>query len=593
MGLEEDFVKKIQALEKGVLQNKQNANNIVKLMKLLEVKGEAIVFLVIKSLQRIFTHFINKGELTKTYDPSEVANMVIETRERAGKKTPATAEGEAAEPSKKRAKIDTEAQNGKGKESAEQVFNKWILTLYNRYVDKLLTMLWHQQGGIQTSSLNSLFHFIKLESRMQCKFLEMKQNVLQPHLLLRVLTQIITYPEPNEYLLNTFCDSKLKVFHDIQYVTYWTLSYSTLLPHKTTTIYSHEGAVCKILNSKKNSKKFWMKMPDTEQEENEGEEGEEGEQGREEGEEEEKEKKDTKKMKSEAAKLFFLDDYSMNSVAAMKKRYTESWLKFLNLELSKDMLKQILNHMNLILPLLSNAFLMMDFLNKCYARGGVFSILALNGIFIEITKFNLDFPHFYKRLYALFDTGLLHTKYRGNFFKLASRFMFSKYLPSYTAAAFVKKVMRLALTASPAGVMLAMAFAHNVMQIHPSTQVLLHRTPLTTEGGKAPVLLIHTSIGSDPFDSTNTNPAKCSAINSSLWELLPFMNHQSPTVAKMAQAFRGPLDQPPYDFEELSGASYATMFTAEIREPNRSHPVNFVPKKSLFDAPLPGWVLPK
>lgn len=93
--------------------------------------------------------------------------------------------------------------------------------------------------------------------------------------------------------------------------------------------------------------------------------------------------------------------------------------------------------MDVLLPQLAEPFMMMDFLNKSYAKGSIFSILALNGIFIEITKFNLDFPQFYKRLYSLFDTGVLHTRYRAEFFKLSIRFMFSKYLPSYPSPLFL------------------------------------------------------------------------------------------------------------------------------------------------------------
>ena len=158
----------------------------------------------------------------------------------------------------------------------------------------------------------------------------------------------------------------------------------------------------------------------------------------------------------------------------------------------------------------------------------------------------------------------------------------------YTAAAFVKRVMRIALTAPPSGtlpilpynlspptlllpyshsdfypsfhgpllllnssnffspgIVLAMAFAHNVMQIHPSTQVLLHRSPLHTSSGKAPVLLLQTSLGSDPFDANNSNPAQCSAINSSLWELLVRLTSPSPPLSLSLSLSSPPLSLSP------------------------------------------------
>ena len=35
--------------------------------------------------------------------------------------------------------------------------------------------------------------------------------------------------------------------------------------------------------------------------------------------------------------------------------------------------------------------------------GGVVSILALHGLFVLIKDFNLDYPDFFKKLYALFE----------------------------------------------------------------------------------------------------------------------------------------------------------------------------------------------
>lgn len=57
-------------------------------------------------------------------------------------------------------------------------------------------------------------------------------------------------------------------------------------------------------------------------------------------------------------------------------------------------------------------------------------------------------------------------------------------VPAYTAAAFVKRLLRLALAAPPAGALLALAFAHNIVRRHPATMQLLHRPPA---GGLAAV----------------------------------------------------------------------------------------------------------
>lgn len=609
MGLDADFIKKIQELELGVLKNKQNANNIVKLMKMLDVKREAVVFLVIKSLQRIFTHFINNGDLLKTYDPSVVESMFV----KAGGKRKQIEDEEVSGPATKKTKVEKGSaegvrngkQNGDAKKSPEEVFSAWILSLYDKYITKLLSMLWREEGGIQSNSLDSLFHFAKLESIMQSKVLSIEEPVLQPHLITKILEKIITYPETNHFLLEAFCNSKLKRYNDVQYITYWILGHSTILTNKADKLYPYETTAHYILSTVRKTTKYYMRTDEEAEGKDEERDADDALGSDADEEEEEKEEKEEevvggKKQKMEAERLCFVDWFSMQHEYSAKKRYSEAWFKFLNLELSQEMLKLILRKMGELLPLLAEPFMMMDFLNKCYARGGIYSILALNGIFIEITKFNLDFPNFYRRLYSLFDTGVLVTKHRGEFFKLAIRFMFSKYLPAYTAAAFVKRIMRIALAAPPSGVILALAFAHNVLQLHPTTQVLVHRASLLAankEQNTAPVLLIKSTMGvgaTDPFDMENPNPAQCSAINSSLWELLPFMSHQSPAVAKMAQAFNVPLiQQPPYNMDDFADASYFSMFSAAHKDIPRSTPTNFIPRKSLFDGPVAGWVLPK
>lgn len=75
-------------------------------------------------------------------------------------------------------------------------------------------------------------------------------------------------------------------------------------------------------------------------------------------------------------------------------------------------------------------------------------------------------------------------KHRARFFALADVFLASGMVPAYTAAAFVKRLGRLALAAPPAGALLALAFMHNVVRRHPATMQLLHRPP---RGGLAGV----------------------------------------------------------------------------------------------------------
>ncbi len=75
-------------------------------------------------------------------------------------------------------------------------------------------------------------------------------------------------------------------------------------------------------------------------------------------------------------------------------------------------------------------------------------------------------------------------KHRARFWALADAFLASGMVPAYTAAAFVKRLARLALAAPPAGALLALGFMHNIVRRHPATMQLLHRPP---RGGLAAV----------------------------------------------------------------------------------------------------------
>jgi U3 small nucleolar RNA-associated protein 19 len=66
-----------------------------------------------------------------------------------------------------------------------------------------------------------------------------------------------------------------------------------------------------------------------------------------------------------------------------------------------------------------------------------------------------DYPKFYAKFYELFDERILRIKQRAKFFRLASLFLSSAYLPEYLIAAFIKRMARLCLTAPPSGILIA------------------------------------------------------------------------------------------------------------------------------------------
>jgi U3 small nucleolar RNA-associated protein 19 len=152
-------------------------------------------------------------------------------------------------------------------------------------------------------------------------------------------------------------------------------------------------------------------------------------------------------------------------------------------------------------------------------------------------------------------------------------------VPAYTAAAFVKRLARLALGAPPGGALLALAFMHNLVRRHPATMQLLHRPPRGGLAGVAavppPQLLLPLPPqvtagagtaaaqqqqpaangtaqhgeeeqaaaaaqppagpvwqGQDVFDYTEPDPAKSRALESSLWELEALRQHSNPQVGR-------------------------------------------------------------
>ena len=122
-----------------------------------------------------------------------------------------------------------------------------------------------------------------------------------------------------------------------------------------------------------------------------------------------------------------------------------------------------------------NPVLLSDFFVRSIDRGGLDGMLALNGLFTLMTKHGLEYPRFYDRLYNLLDESAFHVSNRKGFFELLDIFLKSTALPAYLAAAFAKRLARLALAAPPAGAMTCVAFVHNLLRRHPGCAVLVHR----------------------------------------------------------------------------------------------------------------------
>ncbi|KAK9944401.1 hypothetical protein M0R45_009971 [Rubus argutus] len=122
--------------------------------------------------------------------------------------------------------------------------------------------------------------------------------------------------------------------------------------------------------------------------------------------------------------------------------------------------------------------------------------MALSSLFIIMTKYGLEYPNFYEKLYALLIPSIFMAKHRSKFFQLLDACLKSPLLPAYLAAAFAKKLSRLSISVPPSGALVIIALIHNLLRRHPSINCLVNRG-----------------------DDETSDPKKSNAMRSSLWEI--------------------------------------------------------------------------
>ena len=193
--------------------------------------------------------------------------------------------------------------------------------------------------------------------------------------------------------------------------------------------------------------------------------------------------------------LFAMPAASNLSQAAFNKLLSEAWLGLLRGRLSIADYKSILVVIHSdIIPFVVSPLALADFLTDSYNLGGVISLLSLNALFILISKYNLDYPSFFGKLYKTCRPYVFHAKYRARFFQLVALFLTSSYLPSYLVCAFAKRFARLSLTAPPSGAIFCTAVIYNLLRRHPVVRPLINRllkdAPAST---KAQLLVVATA----------------------------------------------------------------------------------------------------
>ncbi|KAH6823341.1 CCAAT-binding factor [Perilla frutescens var. hirtella] len=303
---------------------------------------------------------------------------------------------------------------------------------------------------------------------------------------------------------------------------------------------------------------------------------------------------------------------SKSAAKKMKLKFTKAWISFLRFPLPLDVYKEVLVTLHQsVIPNLSNPIMLCDFLTRSYDIGGVVSVMALSSLYILMTQHGLEYPNFYNKLYALLEPSVFMAKHRSKFFQLLDSCLKSSLLPAYLAAAFCKKLSRLALFAPPSGALVIIALVHNLLQRHPSINCLVHREggPNTTETSmeeksspesakecSANRDLFEENTGIDHFKHEESDPKDTNAIRSSLWEIDTLRHHYIPPVSRFVLSLENDLSVRGRTAEiavkDFSSGSYATIFNDEIRRRVKQVPLAFyktTPTSLFSELDFPGW----
>ncbi|CAF3060746.1 unnamed protein product, partial [Rotaria sp. Silwood2] len=179
-----------------------------------------------------------------------------------------------------------------------------------------------------------------------------------------------------------------------------------------------------------------------------------------------------------------------------------------------------------IIPRMVNPLLLADFLTGSYeTQNNASKILALHGLYVLMTQYNLEYPFFFGKLYSLLTIDLFSAKYKARFFYLLDIFLQSSHLPVNLVANFAKRLARLALLIPQHDQCLIITFIYNLIIRHPTIRIMIDKQQSQTIG-----------TNKDIYSSEELDPNKTNAIESSLWEIESLTHHHHPDVATCALA---------------------------------------------------------
>lgn len=144
----------------------------------------------------------------------------------------------------------------------------------------------------------------------------------------------------------------------------------------------------------------------------------------------------------------------------------------------------------------------------------------------------------FDEVYGLINESLLNKTYKFRIFYFLNTFLSSTKVPAHVIAAYMKRLSRMSLEAKPRSLVAILRIVNNLLSRHPTLMFLRDRVD-----EKAREMEISTDtctlrnwLASDPFVLDEIHDLKAtSAMDSSIWELMPLRFHEHPSIAKEAQ----------------------------------------------------------
>ncbi|XP_029693730.1 nucleolar complex protein 4 homolog isoform X1 [Takifugu rubripes] len=489
-----------------ILQSKKHANAVYDIFELLQSEKVADVVGAAGACSRLFCCLLQRREMFQGKVPPEEEAM----------------SGECPLLSSVSASVcEQECVLVPGHYSPQEKYSIFMRHRYSSCVEMLLELLDHELHQIAESGLCCLMQFAAAEGNHPLLDLDWSEHHSFPReLILAVVNKLLSKTVDSSLLISRFQE-----FLEMDDVRYYVMS--SVRENLTKVMDRSRGEVLPVYQSNVFTLMSNISIPNQESEL-------------------------TSFMVKQGANHA---DWKAAKLKEHKRVFEKMWLGFLKYQLPSNMYKKVLVILHdSVLPHMSEPSLMIDFLTAAYEMGGGISLLALNGLFILIHEHNLDYPDFYKKLYSLLEPSVFHVKYRARFFHLANLFLSSSHLPAYLVAAFAKRLARLALTAPPTGLLIALPFIYNLIRRHPSVRVLLHR-PSEEE---ATVV--------DPYVMEEEDPAQCGALESSLWEIKTLQKHHHPDVSKAAGLINTPLVQQEEDISKVLETTTYQLMEQELKQ---------------------------